>query len=520
MKTLTALSALALAVAAHAQTTNTNRGAAPVPQRTIRLENERTNLVTPQAQLPSRNTNLPATAATNLGAAATNLAAAATNLAAAATNIAAAATNPPARVTSAPPAVTAAVTNPAARPLQPAATNVVGAPRPVLPSFPTQTPRAPAPGTTAAAPGAAAGAAPSGSSPTNPITAVSTNIIADDLIIPPGLMKFQEAELTQVLDFYQELTGRTVIRPATLPPVKITLKTQTPLTRREAVQALDSILSMNQITMSPQGEKFIKAVPQAQAATEAREFNELPHAVLPESGSIVAQIVTLSNQVPRDVAQALQPFAKLPNSILGIDSAGILILRDYAENVKRMMEVLAKIDVVPLQEYEPFVIPIKYALAADIAQVLGSLTAGGGGVTTVGAQQTRAGLSTGGAGGFGQTGTTGALPGQPGYNPNQPAGTTAGGSRGLGTAAASRSSFADRLRSIVSRAATAGEIVVLGNTKIIADERTNSLLVFASKGDYNTITNIIGKLDVVLAQVIIEALVLEVGLNDAEEYGI
>ena len=89
-----------------------------------------------------------------------------------------------------------------------------------------------------------------------------------------------------------------------------------------------------------------------------------------------------------------------------------------------------------------------------------------------------------------------------------------------GSGAATRSSFAGRLQQIVNRAATAGDIVVLGNTKIIADERTNSLLIFASKTDINTIRDIIEKLDVVLAQVIIEALVLEVGLNDNYQFGV
>ena len=61
---------------------------------------------------------------------------------------------------------------------------------------------------------------------------------------------------------------------------------------------------------------------------------------------------------------------------------------------------------------------------------------------------------------------------------------------------------------------------MLGQTKIIADERTNSLLIFASKGDLHTISNIIDKLDVVLAQVLIEAVIMEVTLTSDLEYGI
>src|SRR5687767_8042181 len=118
-----------------------------------------------------------------------------------------------------------------------------------------------------------------------------------------------------------------------------------------------------------------------------------------------------------------------------------------------MMEILQHIDVVPQQEFESVVIPIKYALAGDIATVIGSLTAGGSS-TTVGRQQTRTGLTSGAGGAMGGQGGLGGQGGfgsQMGgqYNPNQMAGGTAGG---LGGAGATRSSFADRLRNIVNSA--------------------------------------------------------------------
>ena len=417
-----------------------------------------------------------------------------------------------------------------------AATNVtLPTPPPVVGGRPPGVPGAVVPG---GIPGAAPGAAPAGTAPsgnlTPPIDTPPSTLTALEPVVPggpaeevfpPGLIKFQDADITQVLDVYQELTGRTVMRPNNLPATKVTIRSQTPLTRKEAIQALDSILSLNGVSMIPQGEKFVKAVPATQAGTEAREFNELAFGELPDSGSLVAQVVRLTNALPRDVAQALQPFSKLPNSILGIDNAGILVLRDYAENVKRMMEVLEYIDVVPQQEFVDVVIPIKYALAGDIAQVIGSLTAGGG-TTTVGRQQTRSGL-TSGAGGFGGAGGAGGAgglggmntPGSANYNPNQAGGTMGAG--GLGSSTASRSSFADRLRGIVNQATQrgAGDIVILGTAKIIADERTNSLLIFASKSDLTTISNIIEKLDVVLPQVLIEAIIMEVSLGDRLDYG-
>lgn len=372
---------------------------------------------------------------------------------------------------------------------------------------------------------------PGGSSATAPsVGAGAAATGKDDDILPAGMIKFQEADLGQVLEIYQELTGRTVLKPTSLPATKISIKTQTELTRAEAVQALDSILSMNGITMTPQGTKFVKAVAEAQAGNTGAAFSDLPWEQLPESGTFVTHVIQLTNASPNDVMPVLTPFSKAPNSILTIPSTGMLVLRDYAENVKRMLEMISKVDVVPVQEFESVVIPIKYALAGDIAQVLGGLTAGGGGAMTIGGQRSNTGLSSGGGvGGFGNTGTgVGTLGGAgQGYNQgglNNRLGGIGGGMNSGG--AGGRGSFASRLSQIASQrgggasgAGGSGDIFVLGNTKIIADERINALLIFASKSDLMTISNIIDKLDVVLAQVLIEAIVMQVSLNNRLDYG-
>jgi general secretion pathway protein D len=480
VKLIFQLLTVALGAALTAQAAETNPAPVRVPTRVI----------------PGRITNAPP-GATNVSAAATNAGAAARG--AALTNRA---------------ATTSTATNRTAiqaRPVTPGGAAPIPAPPGAL-GAPAQ-----GQGQGQAQPGGAVvapGFGPGGAAAARP----------EDDVFPPGLIKFQDSDLAQVLEIYQELTGRTVLKPTSLPATKITIKTQTELTRAEAIQALDSILSMNGITMVPQGTKFVKAVPEAGAGPAGGEFNDLPPELLPNSGTYVTHVVQLTNASPNDILPVLQPFSKAPNSILTIPSTGMLVLRDYAENVKRMLEMIAKVDVVPLQEFESVVIPIKYALAGDIAQVLGSLTAGGGGATTVGRSQTRTGLSGVGGGiggGMGGLGGQGGLPGQPGYNPNQLGGQQGGLNTG---GAAGRSSFQNRLQQIVNRAATGGaagggDIFVLGSTKIIADERINALLIFASKSDLSTISNIIGQLDVVLAQVIIEAIIMEVSLGNTLDYG-
>lgn len=350
---------------------------------------------------------------------------------------------------------------------------------------------------------------------TNAPAGGGTNVPPGEEILPVNTIRLQAAELSAVLDVYALLVQRTILRPASLPDTKITLRNTTPLTVSEAVRAIEAVLSMNQITLIPVGDKFVKVVPQTVAFQEARKPSSLEEVQeLDDLGPFVTVVRQITNAKPSEVVQAIQPFAKMQGGIVPIDSSGILVLRDYADNVKRMMELLDKIDVTVPLEVEPVVIPIKYALAGDIAQVLGQLTAGTVASTGTSGGSTR-GLSR-------PTTTTrspfGNIPGQPGYNPATPGGAT--GITPTTSPGTAQSAFQDRLRSIVARAAGTGDFQVLGQAKIIADERINALLVFADKRDRDMITNIISKLDVVLAQVLIEALIVEVGLNDNEEYGI
>jgi general secretion pathway protein D len=339
--------------------------------------------------------------------------------------------------------------------------------------------------------------------------------------IPPGMINLQQADLNQVLQIYSEWVNRTVLRASTLPAPTITLKTQTPLTRREAVQALDAVLALNGIAMVNVGEKFVKAVPETAGNTAGARFDTNSPANLPELGQYVTHVVQLKYAKPGELLPILQPFSKIPNSILPIEGSQMLVLRDYTENVKRMLELVTQIDVAVPSEYVSEVIPMKYAKASEIANALNSLSSGGGG-TVVGGSGGGGATRSGRSSGFGRTGGIGGMGGAGGY-PGQttPGMVTPPGGAGMPTAGAAGSSFQQRLQNIIQRAGApgSGEIMVLGQTKMIADERTNSLLIYASKEDMKTIKEIVAKLDVVLAQVLIEAVIIEVALKNSRDLG-
>jgi general secretion pathway protein D len=405
--------------------------------------------------------------------------------------------------------------------------------RRVTPAAPT--PAAPSANTTTPAPATpASGRLPNPGFPTIPVepplatppsTGPSTNAV------PTGAngekadisYTFPAIPVEQLLDIYADLVNRTLLRAsagseAIQPTATVTLKTESPLTRSEAVVALETILGMNGITIVPIGDKFAKVVTEASAAAAGGVISS--NAVLPVAGKFVTQIIQVRYTAVQDLVEILKPFSRIPNSIIALPSTQTLILRDYSENVARMLEMVKKIDVLTPLIIKPQVIPIKYALASDIASALSALGASGG---------TSVGKSSSGATSFGRNGATGnglqgGVNGQNGGfggmngggYPGQ-ASTTGGINSAAGGA---RSSFQNNLQKIVSNAAGAGQFTLFGQTKIIADERTNSLLVFANDDDMKMITNIISKLDVVLAQVLIDAIVMEINLTGTESTGV
>jgi general secretion pathway protein D len=396
-------------------------------------------------------------------------------------------------------------------------TNAAPAAGPAVPA----TPSAPAVPAAPAGPGAAAASATSAGPAAAPAPKPAEEMI------PAGNINFQGVDVNQVLDVYAKLVGRTLLR-AGLPTAQIVLKTETPLTKTEAIQALQAVLSLNGIALVNIGDKFVKVLPVDQAGTAAAKLDHSEASQLPEMGSYVTHICQLQHIKPSVMVPLILPFAKLPNAAIALDDNGILVLRDNAENVKRMLEMIEQIDVSVPAEYTSEVIPIKYAMADDIANALNSL--GGSGGSTVSFGNSSAAPPAGGARSANGMSGMGGMGGMGGVGGYQQGGNQANQQRGLsgqttpnGTPATG-STFQQRLQSIIQKASSSGgqqdAIQVFGQTKIIADQRSNSLLIFATAADLERIKKVVEKLDVLLAQVLIEAVIMDVNMGNTLDYGV
>ncbi|HEX5398456.1 MAG TPA: secretin N-terminal domain-containing protein [Verrucomicrobiae bacterium] len=395
-----------------------------------------------------------------------------------------------------------------------------GAPLPSAsaPVPPAVVPAAVTPGAPAAP--SAAGAIPEAAGGTTPGARAASAAGASARETEPASidLTFKDADIRGVLDFYAKLVNRTLLMGPP-PSGTITLNTESPLTKSEAIEALQAVLGMNGVVLVNIGDKFVKVLPPNEAGAAGGAINNTPENQLPDLGGYVTRIVQLTNIQPSKIVNFLQPFSRMPNALTPLDDNGVLIIRDYAENVKRMLQMIAKIDVSVPAVYISEVIPIRYAMADDIANALNSLGGSGGATVAIGSSSSPGMISgisgnTSPGSGLGNMGNTTPGANQPNAFGQRP---SAFGSQPTPNGTPSSTNpFQRRLLNIINSAGGGGEqqpIQVFGQAKIIADERANALLIFATRQDMEQIKHVISQLDVLLAQVLIESVIIDYSLG-------
>jgi len=240
---------------------------------------------------------------------------------------------------------------------------------------------------------------------------------AQDAETPEELVesvKFRNMELEQMLDgFYSRLTGRTVLRGQGLNlKQQITYLPTKTLSVEETIQALDTVMALNAITTIPTGENFILVVPSQQAMQMGSKFSNVASTNYAEASQFVTHVVQLKHLDPKEASELVKVFASAQgaNGIVALESTKTLILRDFAINVKRMLELIARVDIEIEDEFILEVIPIRYGKVEDIYQTMQSVisgSGGGGGMGSTGGATGTGGFGGGMGSGFNQGGMGG-----------------------------------------------------------------------------------------------------------------
>ncbi len=431
-------------------------------------------------------------------------------------------------------------------------------------------------------------------------------------------LNFRDSPLDQVMDLIADLTGKTIIKSPGI-NATITLKSQTRLSISESMQAIEAVLSMNNITLVPMGDKFLKAVQTGQARQEGMRISiGSPDKPFGETEKLISQIFTLKYIELAEIQAIIQGLLHGYGKIQPLERANSLMVTDTEANLARITEVLDFLDQPVEAKVETRIYEIRYAEASLIAGKLNELIADSqakeerpqinvgeaapsiptppGVIRARQAQAAAAGQASSEVDTALQMAERGVITGkvriiaddrtnilfvisrtenfaffdrivevldrpidpaitvrvvaleyakaeemagilnefigaaagdkQAGGTGNAPSDTAAQGAATDSRSQALRDFIRARTeqRSTDASAATGDKASSIGrlssDTKILADKRTNSLLLMGKLNDLGILEELIDHLDIMLAQVVIEAVIIEVGLSDEIRSGV
>lgn len=189
-------------------------------------------------------------------------------------------------------------------------------------------------------------------------------------------LNWEQAPVDMVLQAYGDQIGRTVLKDPGTPNASITLKSREgqKLSQEEYLEAIEVVLEMNGVHIEPYGEKFIRAVPRAKARKivgmavymsmeDARNAN-------PKDGTVVSVRLKFENIGTEEAQKALEGFKSDSGLLQVFERTNSILVTDTWENIKRMDEIIRSIDKGIDVKEKVFYKQIKYANVNDIKAVL------------------------------------------------------------------------------------------------------------------------------------------------------
>lgn len=383
----------------------------------------------------------------------------------------------------------------------------------------------------------------------------------DDRVGPLILV---DESLPQVIALLERITGRMVIRSEEIPAIKVNFSGAGNLTRRQAVTALESLLALNGVAVLPEGDDFLKVVAVGKGAhAEAPPLFTTPVADLPDGGRIIARLFTLEHapiSAVEPLAQALVNKAR-GGSALALPSGNALLVTDALTSVKRVEALIARLD----RPGEVLFLPLVNTRASEIVSRLRAIQSAGPRTAFAGEAGFEADETTN------QVIVVAApavasrvreIVAKLDGRTNERTRTEVAPLRhieaervvkileslageGAATAASDAGSLVRaRVKSLAATtapgdlraraeappltvesagAARTGDPQGDGfskNFRVVAEARTNSLILYGTDADFRRVHDVIAKVDIRMAQVRIEAVIVEVTLASAQASGL
>ena len=200
----------------------------------------------------------------------------------------------------------------------------------------------------------------------------------------PVTLNFANAEIEAVARTMATITGRNVVVD---PRVKgqLTLITERAVTPAAAFQQFLAALRLQGFTVVESAGLY-KVVPEADAKLQGGSVSVVQGNAgsAPGGGQIVTQIFKLNYENAANLVPVLRPLIS-PNNTINVNPGNnSLVITDYADNLQRLARIVAAMDVSNASDVE--VIPLKNAVAADLAPLVARLIDGGSAAAPAAAQ--------------------------------------------------------------------------------------------------------------------------------------
>ncbi len=177
---------------------------------------------------------------------------------------------------------------------------------------------------------------------------------------------YRDADIRQIIEAVGEVTGRNFIVDPRV-TARVTMLSSTPMSPDAFYEAFLSILQVNGYVAMTTGD-IIKIVPDAMA----RQYSGLLNTDGAAADDIVTQVVQVQNVGAAQLVPILRPLIPQYGHLAAHPGSNMLIVSDRASNVDRMLRIIRRIDQANDDEIE--VVRLEHASAAEVVRVLTALT--------------------------------------------------------------------------------------------------------------------------------------------------
>jgi general secretion pathway protein D len=351
---------------------------------------------------------------------------------------------------------------------------------------------------------------------TLPVTALAQQAGA-----PRITPNFKDADITQVIEAVSAATGRNIIIDPRV-RAQVTMLSSTPMSPDAFYEAFLALLQVHGFVAVPSGDTT-KVIPDANARQVPG--NDLPNRVSATSDEIVTQVVAVQNISAAQLVPILRPLIPQYGHLAAYPASNILIISDRANNVNRMLRIIRRIDQASDSDVE--FVALQNASAAEVVRTMISLTQaqaqaeGGGGpqLRVVADDRSNSILL---AGDKTQRLKARALVA---YldTPLSSGGDTRVRYLRYSDAEKIAAKLKEQIAGVVAAAPGAAGATAATperSTIIWAEPETNALVITAPAKTMSSLMSVIDKLDIRRAQVLVEAIIVEVTGDKSAELGV